>query len=341
MGQGCPLRALPPDVFELTNRQIGLLLARMWRGDGHINEDGRSLFYATASERLARQVGHLLLRLGILTRLRTVRFPYKEGRTGYQVFVTGGDNLAAFSEHIGQHFIRPDLRAKLARLAADERDGSLGTRDVVPMQVKTIVRAYKQARGLTWPEIRAQTGVVPREFYATSTATKSGFTRPIIGRLADYFDADDLRAYARSDIYWDKIASIEYVGDKRTYDLTVADTHNFVANDFIVHNSHAADYAVLTCQTAFLKCHYPHEYMTALMTVHRDDSAKVSLFAADCAHGHRVLPPNVNASMLDFNIETRPDGSRAIHFGPRSRTSALARWNTSSPNARRAVPSAI
>ncbi len=245
-----------------------------------------------------------------------MRFPYKEGRTGYQVFVTGGDNLAAFSEHIGQHFIRPDLRAKLARLAADERDGSLGTRDVVPMQVKTIVRAYKQARGLTWPEIRAQTGVVPREFYATSTATKSGFTRPIIGRLADYFDADDLRAYARSDIYWDKIASIEYVGDKRTYDLTVADTHNFVANDFIVHNSHAADYAVLTCQTAFLKCHYPHEYMTALMTVHRDDSAKVSLFAADCARmGIEVLPPNVNASMLDFNIETRPDGSRAIRFG--------------------------
>ena len=73
---------------------------------------------------------------------------------------------------------------------------------------------------------------------------------------------------------------------------------------------------MLTCQTAFLKCHYPHEYMTALMTVHRDDSAKVSLFAADCSRmGIEVLPPNVNASKLNFSTETSEDGKRAIRFG--------------------------
>jgi DNA polymerase-3 subunit alpha len=82
------------------------------------------------------------------------------------------------------------------------------------------------------------------------------------------------------------------------------------------NKSHAADYAAMTCQTAFLKCHYPHEYMTALMSVHRDDSAKVSLFAADCQRlGIAVLPPNVNASMVDFAIEPQADGTRAIRFG--------------------------
>jgi DNA polymerase-3 subunit alpha len=82
------------------------------------------------------------------------------------------------------------------------------------------------------------------------------------------------------------------------------------------NKSHAADYAVLTCQTAFLKCHYPHEYMTALMTVHRDDSAKVSLFAADCSRmGIEVLPPNVNGSQLNFSIEAQGEGKRAIRFG--------------------------
>ncbi len=101
-----------------------------------------------------------------------------------------------------------------------------------------------------------------------------------------------------------------------TYDLTVPGTHNFVANDIIVHNSHAADYAVLTCQTAFLKCHYPHEFMAALMSVHRDDSAKVGLFAADCHRmGIDILPPTVNNSQLDFSIEPQPDGARAIRFG--------------------------
>ncbi|MEB2288220.1 MAG: DNA polymerase III subunit alpha [Anaerolineae bacterium] len=123
-------------------------------------------------------------------------------------------------------------------------------------------------------------------------------------------------ALAASDVYWDKIAAIEYAGEAQTYDLTVPDTHNFVANDILVHNSHAADYAVLTCQTAYLKCHYPHEYMAALMSVHRADSTKIGLFAADCTRmGIAVLPPTVNSSELDFSIQVQPDGQRAIRFG--------------------------
>ncbi|NLX09015.1 MAG: DNA polymerase III subunit alpha [Chloroflexi bacterium] len=315
-GKDSHSKTIPDEVFELTNALIGLLISRMWEGDGHINEHGRSLFYATASERLVRQLQHLLLRLGIISRLRTVKFPYRDGRIGYQLFVTGYKNIKTFMETIGCRFVSGERRAKLERILLSGSDMTSGTHDVVPVAVKSVVREQKTARDLTWEEISICTGVAPREFYATSTATKSGFSRTVIGRLADYFDSDDLRAYAHGDIYWDKIVSIEYTGDKPTYDLTIADTHNFVANDFIVHNSHAADYAVLTCQTAFLKCHYPHEYMAALMSVHRDDSAKVSLFAADCHRvGIAVLPPNVNTSMLDFSIEPQADGTRAIRFG--------------------------
>jgi replicative DNA helicase len=42
---------------------------------------------------------------------------------------------------------------------------------------------------------------------------------------------------AQSDIYWDKITKIEYVGEQQVYDLTVPHTHNFVADDMIVHNT--------------------------------------------------------------------------------------------------------
>ncbi|MBN1200730.1 MAG: DNA polymerase III subunit alpha [Anaerolineae bacterium] len=314
-GKNAREKAIPDEAFELTNRQIALLIARMWEGDGHINEDGRSLFYATASERLARQLQHLLLRLDIVTRLRTVNFPYKDGRIGYQVFVTGNDNIRTFAETIGCHFVSADRRDKLARMVLPD-DVLVGTHDIVPLGVKHIVQQQKEAHGLTWTQVHDRAGVATREFTATSSASKIGFTRTIIGRLADFFDADDLRTYADGDVYWDKITSIEYVGDKPTYDLTVPDTHCFVANDFIVHNSHASDYAVLTCQTAFLKCHYPHEFMAALMSVHRDDSAKVSLFAADCHRmGIDILPPTVNHSHLDFSIEDQPGGQRAIRFG--------------------------
>jgi len=79
---------------------------------------------------------------------------------------------------------------------------------------------------------------------------------------------------------------------------------------------HAADYAVICVQTAYLKTHYPFEYMTALLSVFKNDTDKVALYIADCRRmGIEVLPPDVNVSGLDFEIEERSDGSCAIRFG--------------------------
>jgi DNA polymerase-3 subunit alpha len=81
------------------------------------------------------------------------------------------------------------------------------------------------------------------------------------------------------------------------------------------NKSHAADYAVLTCQSAFLKQHYAAEYYIALLTVQRDVAEDVALFAADCKRlGIPILPPNVNASEFDFTIE-HENGKRCIRFG--------------------------
>ncbi|HVO42040.1 MAG TPA: OB-fold nucleic acid binding domain-containing protein, partial [Aggregatilineales bacterium] len=77
-----------------------------------------------------------------------------------------------------------------------------------------------------------------------------------------------------------------------------------------------ADYAVLTCQTAYLKAHYPAEYYTALLTVQRDVMEDVILFTSDCRRlGIPILPPSVNASELDFTIEPTADGKRGIRYG--------------------------
>jgi DNA polymerase-3 subunit alpha len=305
-GKGAREKEIPGEVFELTNRQIGLLLSRMWEGDGHINVKGRSLFYATASERMARQMQHLFLRFGIISRLRTVIFPYKEGRIGYQLFVTGNDNIARFAEHIGCHFLSEERRESLRELWLAEPN-STASKDVVPVGVKALVRSAKEQQGVTWTQLREECGVAQREFYPVGAASKHGFTRQTIGRLADYFDDADLRRYAESDIYWDRMVSIEYVGEKQTYDLEVPGTHNFVANDILVHNSHAADYAVITVQTAYLKAHYPVEYLCALLEVEFDDSAKVPVFLSECRRLEiAVLPPDINMSGAKFTIEQNP-----------------------------------
>ncbi|MCB8921336.1 MAG: DNA polymerase III subunit alpha [Ardenticatenaceae bacterium] len=81
------------------------------------------------------------------------------------------------------------------------------------------------------------------------------------------------------------------------------------------NKSHAADYAKVTCQTAFLKAHYPVEYLTAMLSVERDNTEKVRRYFAEAKSlGIDIAPPDVNRSMLDFTIED--DGERPlIRFG--------------------------
>jgi DNA polymerase-3 subunit alpha len=84
------------------------------------------------------------------------------------------------------------------------------------------------------------------------------------------------------------------------------------------NKAHASDYAVITCQTAFLKAHYPVEYMTALLTVEGGNTEKVWLLIAEARRlGIEVLPPNVNVSDRDFAIEDEPEGAEgpAIRYG--------------------------
>ncbi len=78
---------------------------------------------------------------------------------------------------------------------------------------------------------------------------------------------------------------------------------------------HAADYAVIAVQTAYLKAHYPVEYMTALLSVFLSNSDKVAAYIADCRRMDiEILPPDINTSEWDFTIEGQGEDA-AIRFG--------------------------
>ncbi|MFT3877997.1 MAG: DNA polymerase III subunit alpha [Propioniciclava sp.] len=77
------------------------------------------------------------------------------------------------------------------------------------------------------------------------------------------------------------------------------------------NKSHAAAYGVVSYWTAYLKAHYPAEYMAALLESVRDDKDKSAIYLAECRHmGIKVLPPDVNSSQGRFT----PVG-RDIRFG--------------------------
>ncbi len=69
------------------------------------------------------------------------------------------------------------------------------------------------------------------------------------------------------------------------------------------NKSHAAAYALIAYQTAYVKAHYPVEFMAALLTVERKNSDKVAEYIRDArAMGIPVLPPDINRSGFDFRV---------------------------------------
>ena len=81
---------------------------------------------------------------------------------------------------------------------------------------------------------------------------------------------------------------------------------------YAFNKSHAACYAYVAFQTAYLKCHYPSEFMAALLTSVLDNTDKVIEYSGECARlGIKVLPPDVNVSNGGFTA----DDNGQIRFG--------------------------
>ena len=80
---------------------------------------------------------------------------------------------------------------------------------------------------------------------------------------------------------------------------------------YAFNKSHAAAYALVSYQTAYLKCHFPREFMAALLTSVLDNTDKVIEYIGECTRmGIKVLPPDVNVSGNGFTV-----CSEGIRFG--------------------------
>ena len=75
---------------------------------------------------------------------------------------------------------------------------------------------------------------------------------------------------------------------------------------YAFNKSHAAAYAMLSFRTAYLKAHHPREYFSALLTSVLGNADKIAEYIAEANRaGIRVLPPDINRSMLDFHVSDK------------------------------------
>ena len=299
-------KRIPQPIFQLCEQDLQLFLGRLWAGDGFIANANLAVpFYATSSLELAKGVQMLLLRLGIISGIHDKRFKYRGGiRLGYTVHLLGEDSVAVFVERILPHAIGRQEQIGYLQYNLQTTIQGQTSKDTIPAQVRVWVAEERLKAGLNWKELEQASGVSMREFCGKGSAKKRGFRRATIARLAIFFGCKRLESLADSDLFWDSVVAIEPQGMADTYDLTVENDHNFVADGLVVHNSHSAAYALVSYQTAWLKAHYPAAFMAAVLSSDMDNTDKVVIFIDECRRMKlQVVPPAINTSEYRFTVD--------------------------------------
>lgn len=104
--------------------------------------------------------------------------------------------------------------------------------------------------------------------------------------------------------HYNQIASITYHGKEDVFDIEMqGPDHNFVANNFISHNSHSVAYSLITYRTAWLKVYYPKEFLCATLTygeyfeASRDEQKRKQYMIDEVSnYGLTIMPPKIGIS---------------------------------------------
>ncbi|MBI4359026.1 MAG: DNA polymerase III subunit alpha [Candidatus Nealsonbacteria bacterium] len=312
----------PELVFRLSDKNLSVLLGKMFQGDGCINlkKKDPNIFYATSSIKIARGFQHLLLRFGIISTIHSKKFKYRGGiKNGYTVSISRYNNIGQFLEVFSPHFVGQKKADALKILKEHplinktiKTWSARGSKDIIPYEMAfPLVRETIFASSLTNKAAALSYGFSEKLLYPDRR--KIGFLRETIDYFADQFKSPVLKEMSNSDIYWDEIVAITPMGREETYDLSMGEDHNFIANDIFVHNSHSCSYAMIAYQTAYLKTLYPVEFMAALLTSEKHDVEKIAFFIEECKRMKiDVLPPDINESLTNFTVVPQ---ERKIRFG--------------------------
>jgi replicative DNA helicase len=233
MGKNAAGKFVPAPVFTIVRPQLALFLNRLFATDGWatVLASGQAqLGYATVSERLARQLQHLLLRFGVIAQVRRDDVKYRDGRrTAWQLDITDAESIRTFAREIGIFGKEEALGRAVAAVAVKRYQTN---RDLIPRGVWARIEAAKGEE--SWASLARRAGI---EGWTNVHAGKRSLSRRRLRAFAEALDDAELRALAESEVYWDEVVSVEPLGMRQVYDLTIPETHNFVANDVCVHNT--------------------------------------------------------------------------------------------------------
>jgi replicative DNA helicase len=238
-GQRSHEKRLPSAVFGLSDRQIGVLLRHLWATDGFISlrkpgqKGAARVYFSTCSRGLADDVAALLLRLGIVARLRSV---HSDGaRAVWTVDVSGSEAQRNFVAKIGGFGPRA---APAEALARELQTRAAGTNvDTLPREAFVDVRARTKAAGVSTRAMAALRGTS----YGGSAHFELAPSRDMMREYAVALHDPKLAAWSESDLFLDTVVRLEAAGEQEVFDLTVPGPASWLADGIVSHNSGAIE----------------------------------------------------------------------------------------------------
>ncbi len=238
-GQRSHEKRLPPEVFQLEDDQVGLLLRHLWATDGSItlrkpgSRGSQRVYFSTSSHSLALDVAALLMRLGIVARIRkSVKSGY---RACYSVDVSGSAHQSVFLEKVGAFGPRMGPAMALREWLASRSSNT--NVDTLPVQAVAAIRASMSERGISnraMAELRGVSiGASANVYFAPS--------RELVDDYADKLGDESLRKWSQSDVFWDRVVAVEPDGEEEVFDLTVPGPSCWLADGIVSHNSGALE----------------------------------------------------------------------------------------------------
>jgi deoxycytidine triphosphate deaminase/intein/homing endonuclease len=233
---------VPQAIFMAPRKTVALFLRALFSGDGSIYAQGDGIFleYYSNSRRLIEDVHHLLLRFGIVSLIREKQTHVTT--SAYRIQITDREQIRSFADTIGfwpRSKKQICLEEQIMPLLAERSTRQRSNFDTLPSNA--------------WPllhQAAVQTGTSLHRIGIKRTQPNQSLPYTIAASVATVTGDLTLSELVGGPL-WDSVRSIEFAGEEEVYDLTIPGTHNFVANDFIVHNSTYARCGLIVNVTPF------------------------------------------------------------------------------------------
>jgi intein/homing endonuclease/phage terminase large subunit-like protein len=243
-GKKATEKEIPKEILEGSKAEVSAFLSRLFACDGWASVDsfaddshplGSTMVgYSSASFQLANGVRHLLQKFGIhgVLKRRPVSLNGKI-YDAYKVEIRESESLRIFADEIGIFSKEESLSSVMS--VVDQRGVEKGQFRSVPIGIWEHVRHIKRDRGLSGADIVGFHGRGHNDRLRMQYC-------PSRSKVADYgknINDSFLEDMGNSDVLWDEVESVDFVGEQETVDVEIPSTH-IIGGDIVSHNSSMA-----------------------------------------------------------------------------------------------------